>query len=123
MWERLTPADVDHARNRLATSRAEMLRRHAEELRALDAQQDDIETLERLLARFAQTYLGSETEQSAIIAESHLDQTDLDVATDADERPTNLVEQKGPIPVDLRVPQEISPNFGTPPRLRRLIGG
>jgi hypothetical protein len=35
-----------------------MLRRHAEELRALDAQQDDIETLERLLARFAQTYLG-----------------------------------------------------------------
>jgi hypothetical protein len=33
------------------------------------------------------------------------------------------VEQKGPIPVDLRVRQEISPNFGTPPRLRRLIGG
>ena len=88
-----------------------MLRRHAEELRALDAQQDDIETL------------GSETEQSAITAESHLDQTNLDVATDADERPTNLVEQKGPIPVDLRVRQEISPNFGTPPRLRRSIGG
>jgi hypothetical protein len=123
MWEILTTADLDQARNRLATSRAEMLRRHAEELRTLDAQQDHIETLERLLAEFAQTYLSSETAQSAITAESRLGQTKLDVATDADERPTNVVERKRPIPVDLRVQQEISPNFGTPPRVRRLIGG
>jgi hypothetical protein len=123
MWERLTPADLDHARNRLATSRAEMLRRHAEELRALDAQQDDIETVERVVARFAQKYLSSESVRSATTAESSLEQTNLDVATDADERPTNVLEQKGPIPVDLRVQQELSPNFGTPPRLRRLIGG
>jgi hypothetical protein len=122
MWERLTPADLDHARNRLATSRAEMLRTHADEIRALDAQQDDIETLERLLASFAQKYLSSATVRSAITAASPLEQTNLDVATDADERPTNVVEQKRRIPVDLRVQQELSPNFGTPPRLRRLIG-
>jgi hypothetical protein len=122
MWERLTPADLDHAINRLATSRAEMLRRHAEELRALDVQQDDIESLERLLASFAQKYLSSATVRSAITAASPLEQTNLDVATDADERPTNVVEQKRRIPVDLRVQQELSPNFGTPPRLRRLIG-
>lgn len=98
-----------------------MLRRHADEVRALDVQQDDIERLERLLTSFAQKHLSSETVRST--AEAPLEQTNLDVATDADERPTNVVEQMRPVPADLRVQQESSPNFGTPPRVRRLIGG
>jgi len=109
MWERLTPADVDHARNRLATSRAEMLRRHAAELNALDAQQDEVETLERLMAAFAKKYLSSDIAASM-------------PAADADEGAAKQVQQKENS-MDLRVQQEISPSFGTPPRLRRLIRG
>ena len=123
MWERLTPADLDRAKNRLTTSRAEMLRRHAAELNALDAQQDEIETLERLMAAFAHRYLSSEIAASMPAAESPLEQANTAVgAADPDEGAAAEIQQKE-ISMDLRVQQEISSSFGTPPRLRRLIGG
>jgi hypothetical protein len=56
-------------------------------------------------------------------AESPLEQANTAVAAaDADEGAAKEIQQKA-ISVDLRVQQEISPNYGTPPRLRRLIGG
>ena len=122
MWERLTPADLDLAKNRLTISRAEMLRRHAAELNALDAQQDEIETLERLVATFAQKYLSSGIAASMAAAEPPLEQANTAVAFDADKGPAKEVQQKA-ISVDLRVQQEISSSFGAPPRLRRSIGG
>lgn len=122
MWERLTPADLDRAKNRLTKSRAEMLRRHTAELNALDAQQDEIETLERLVATFAQKYLSSDIAASMLAAEPPLEQANPAVAFETEKGPAKEVQQKA-ISVDLRVQQEISSNFGTPPRMRRLIGG
>ena len=52
MWEQLTPADIERAKQRLAAQRTETLSRHAEELKALDADQAEIETFERLVVEF-----------------------------------------------------------------------
>ena len=37
MWEQLTPADIERAKQRLTAQRTETLSRHVEELKALDA--------------------------------------------------------------------------------------
>jgi hypothetical protein len=42
--------------------RSEMLARHAEELKALDAQQAEIDTIEQAIAAFAQKFKGAEAE-------------------------------------------------------------
>src|SRR5258708_5341465 len=39
MWDRLTAADIEQAKRTIVNRRAEMLARHAEELKALDAEQ------------------------------------------------------------------------------------
>ncbi len=38
MWNQLTPADIERLKQRLLRERDEMLRRHTEELRGLDAE-------------------------------------------------------------------------------------
>jgi hypothetical protein len=53
VWEQLTPNDIERARNELGVRRAELLARHAEELKGLDADQSQIETLEQAIAAFA----------------------------------------------------------------------
>ena len=63
MWERLTPTDIHQARDRLTLSRADMLRKHAEELKGLDDEHDEIEMLERLIGSFTQKYVNSEAAQ------------------------------------------------------------
>src|SRR4030081_2447465 len=57
MWEQLTPADIERAKQRLAAQRTETLSRHAEELKALDADQAEMETFERLVAAFVNKHL------------------------------------------------------------------
>src|ERR1700737_230310 len=59
MWDQLTPADIQRARDRLAALRAVTLNRHAEETKRLDIEQDEIEAFERLAAAFAQRYSNS----------------------------------------------------------------
>jgi hypothetical protein len=49
MWDKLSRADVEGVRERLKVRREETLRRHAEELRALDDDCAEIEELERLI--------------------------------------------------------------------------
>ena len=56
MWESLSRADVDQARETLQTRREEMQRRHADELSDLDGKRAEIETLERLIAAFAEKF-------------------------------------------------------------------
>src|SRR5579862_495653 len=53
MWENLTPADIEQAKDELRQRRDEVLRRQAEETRGLDAEQADIEALDRMLGAFA----------------------------------------------------------------------
>src|SRR5437764_1059602 len=45
MWDQLTPNDIERVKAELGTRRTEMLARHAEELKELDAEQSQLETL------------------------------------------------------------------------------
>ena len=92
MWDNLTPADLDRARHELALERGAMLRRHAAELKELDARFDEVEQFNRLIGAFTEKYLKANT-------------------------PTETQEEPAPV---LQVEQRISPNFGNP--IRRLVG-
>ena len=51
MWDRLTPADIERAKAQAAALREETLNRHAEELRALDADEAEIERQRKWIGR------------------------------------------------------------------------
>ena len=52
MWNELSRSDIERVRGQLQTRRSEMLARHAEELKALEAETAEIETLERAIGAF-----------------------------------------------------------------------
>ena len=56
MWEKITAADIERVKRGLATRRAEILARHAEELKGLEADQNEIEVFEKAIAAFAQKF-------------------------------------------------------------------
>lgn len=56
MWDKLTAADVERVKRGVATRRAEMLARHAEELKALETEQAEIDTVEKAIALFTQKF-------------------------------------------------------------------
>jgi hypothetical protein len=56
VWDQLTRADVERVKRELGVRRAELLSRHAEELRTLDAQQTEIDTLEQTIDAFARKF-------------------------------------------------------------------
>jgi len=56
VWDRLTPADVQRVKRGLATRRSEMLARHAEELKALETEQAEIDAIENAIAAFTQKF-------------------------------------------------------------------
>jgi hypothetical protein len=56
MWDKLTAADFERIKRGLATRRSEILARHAEELKALEAEQSEIDTIEQAIAAFAQKF-------------------------------------------------------------------
>ena len=55
-WNQLTPGDVERAKRDLNQRRIETLARHAAELRALDADQEDIDALERAIEVFTRKF-------------------------------------------------------------------
>jgi hypothetical protein len=56
VWDQLTPGDIERAKTELGTRRAEMLARHAEELKALDADQAQLDTLVEAVAAFVRKF-------------------------------------------------------------------
>jgi hypothetical protein len=56
VWEQLKPSDIERAKQDLETRRTEMLARHAEELRGLEADQAQLGTLEEAIAAFLQKF-------------------------------------------------------------------
>jgi hypothetical protein len=56
VWDQLTRADIERVKRELGVRRAELLSRHAEELRALDAAQTDIDTFEQTIDAFARKF-------------------------------------------------------------------
>jgi hypothetical protein len=57
MWDQLKPSDIERAKQDLATRRDDMLARHAEELRTLEADQAQLEVLEQAIAAFLQKFI------------------------------------------------------------------
>jgi len=55
-WDRLTSYDIERIRRALAARRADALARHAEELRKLDTEQAEIDTIEMAINSFAAKY-------------------------------------------------------------------
>ena len=56
MWDKLTAADLERVKRGLAARRSEMLARHAEELKGLEADQSEIDVIEKAIAAFAQKF-------------------------------------------------------------------
>ena len=114
MWEQLTPADIEGVKQRLLRQRDEMLRRHTEELRGLDAEAADLETLEQLLLAFTKKHLPSSAGESTSNSEQAIPA--------GQNREASLPEpHHDAVPARLQVHQQVSPNFGIP--LRKFVGG
>jgi len=56
MWDKLTAADIEQVKRGLATRRSEILARHAAELKALEADQNEIDIIEKAIAAFAHKF-------------------------------------------------------------------
>jgi len=56
VWDQLSAGDIERAKRELGVRRAEMLARHADELKALEAEQGQIDTLEQAIASFLQKF-------------------------------------------------------------------
>jgi len=111
MWEQLTRTDIERAKQKLAELRRITLRRQEEELKEIDAEEAEIETLERLAAAVAAKYLNPASTPSQATAEER-------------PAPAALVEQSpemqsGSVAPEIEVQQGMSPNFGIP--LRRFV--
>lgn len=63
-WNQLTPSDIERAKHELGVRRAEMLARHAEELKGLEGDQAQLEALEQAISAFAEKFArgGTKTE-------------------------------------------------------------
>ena len=57
MWDQLRRADIELAKEKLAELRSITLKRHEEELKQLDADEADVETLEKLAETITAKYL------------------------------------------------------------------
>jgi hypothetical protein len=55
-WDRLTPADVQRARDEVNLRRTEMLERHAAELNALDADSAEVDAVDQAIATFIRKF-------------------------------------------------------------------
>jgi hypothetical protein len=56
VWDQLTPGDLDRAKQEIEARRDEMLARHAEELRTLDADRDELAALDQAIAGFLRKF-------------------------------------------------------------------
>jgi hypothetical protein len=56
MWDKLTAADFERIKRGLATRRSEILARHAQELKTLEAEQREIDAVEKAIAAFTQKF-------------------------------------------------------------------
>jgi hypothetical protein len=72
VWDQLTPSDLDRARSELDARREEMLARHAEELKSLEADREQLASLETAIAAFLRRFAPSESEVIKLGAEREL---------------------------------------------------
>lgn len=115
MWEQLKRTDIEHAKQKLLEFRAITLRRHEEELKQLDADEAELETLERLVRVVTTKYLdrGRTPSQAAAPAE------ESPVPATLAEQPPRPEAQSDAAAPQTPVQQSVSPNFRIP--LRRFV--
>jgi hypothetical protein len=70
MWDQLTN-DIERAQNEINVDRAEMLARHAEELKGLDAKQTVLDTLKPAIDAFMQTFNRPSPDGTVTLREGH----------------------------------------------------
>jgi hypothetical protein len=109
MWDEIKRTDVELARKKLGELRSVTLQRHAEELKQLDADEAEIDTLVRLANTIAEKYLNGDT---------HTDEGST-AASAIHEATAPMIKQEKSSPAILEGSQNVSPNFGSP--LRRLV--
>ena len=66
VWDQLTPGDIERATNELGVRRADMLARHAEDLKRLDADQTELETLEQAIDDFVRKFNPAAAEPAVV---------------------------------------------------------
>jgi hypothetical protein len=110
MWEQITRADMDRAKHRIAIQRRVMLKKHAEELQALEADGSEIEALERMVAAFATKHLAS----SSAGVDNPLSLAKTEAAVESSEPPEREQPPEQVAPPQLEVQHQASPNFGMP---------
>jgi len=115
MWEQLTPADIERVKHRMVALRGEILKRHAEELQALDAEETEIATFERLVIAFANKHLSSAASSSEPVAAT---KKEAAAAILINNHSSDETRQDAPSP--LQVIHQPSPNFAIAPRLRKF---
>jgi hypothetical protein len=101
MWEKLTPDDIERARQRLTDRRAEI----EQELRGLDDQWREIATLEQLIGAFARIYMSSPTEPMA----PERAEPQLIAATDNGPPPPGSLPPATALAPDLTEPADLAP--------------
>jgi len=72
MWDELSHADLEAAKEQLKGRREEMLRRHAAELSALESDRSEIETLDQLIDAFARKFKTTTSVESTPIRDQDL---------------------------------------------------
>jgi len=118
MWEQITPADIERVKHRMVALRGEILKRHAEALKALDAEQTEIAVFERLVAVFANKHLSS-VGSSSEPATATEKEAAVPIVIDNDSiGPLTVEETRQNAPSPLQVIHQPSPNFPIAPRLR-----
>ena len=85
MWNNITPADFDQAREQLEFRREETLRKHAEEISGLDAEQADVETLDRMVTEFARKFKAISSSESSGAEEQAMPSNTDEGSTDSTE--------------------------------------
>jgi len=84
MWERISPADIEQAKEQLAARHVELLARHQNEIQGLDAEEAQIDQLAQLVEAFIVKF-NTPAEMPVILAEgspepvSHRRGTSLEV--------------------------------------------
>jgi hypothetical protein len=56
VWDQLTPADVQRAKDEIDVRRTEMLERHAGELQALDVDSAEVDAVDQAIAAFIEKF-------------------------------------------------------------------
>src|SRR5712672_340442 len=114
MWEQLTPADIERVKHRMVALRGEILKRHAEELQALDAKETEIAAFEQLVVAFANEHLSSAGSSELVTATRKEAAAAILINNGSSE------EGRQDAPSPLQVIHQPSPNFAIAPRLRKF---